>query len=446
MPHPDLLFVNGTVITVDPASRLASGLAVHAGRIVAVGAAGDVAAMAGPRTRVVDLAGGAVLPGINDSHLHAGMLGAYWPSTWMDGLAGGGGLPVPRELRTAADRRAALRRAWQVLLPLGITSYTEPGLGPGADGQHGGSCGADMLATYLELADELPVRVTTLLLFGELDGPGEPADLVRGLDDLRHLTRREDRFWRVAGVKLFADGIPPMRTAWMAEPYVGGGHGRLLTTGPDEAARLAKLRAMVEYAHRAGHQVGVHATGSAAVEAVAAALGDVIARDGRAARHYVIHGDCASPQALRTMADRGIGMTAQPAIYQATRPLLAEALGERRTAEAFPLRSAIDAGVRLCLSSDAPVMSPDWRAGVAAAALRAGGCAGQRIAVAEAIRAYTATGAWQDHAEGWKGSLEVGKAADLCVLAADPLATPAADIARIDVTMTVVDGRIRYER
>ncbi|MFD0634842.1 amidohydrolase family protein [Catenulispora yoronensis] len=48
----------------------------------------------------------------------------------------------------------------------------------------------------------------------------------------------------------------------------------------------------------------------------------------------------------------------------------------------------------------------------------------QRIAVTEALRAYTMSGARQDGAEDWKGSIEVGKVADLCVLAADPLTAP----------------------
>jgi predicted amidohydrolase YtcJ len=449
MTRPDMVFVGGTVVTVDAADRLAGGVAVRDGRIVAVGEGREVAGLAGPGTRVVDLAGGAVLPGINDSHLHAAMLGAYWPNTWLAGFASGGGLPVPRELRTEADRRSALRRAWDVLLPLGITGYTEPGLGPGADGQHGGACGADVLATYeaMAVAGELPVRVTALLLFGELDGPGEPGDLERGLRELPRVRTADPRWWRVAGVKLFADGIPPMRTAWMAEPYAGGGRGRPITTGGDDGERLGKLLAMVDHAHRAGHQVGVHATGSAAVAAMAGALAEAMARDGRRdARHYVIHGDCASPEALRAMAGAGIGLNSQPTIYTATRGLLAEALGPGRAAETFPLRAALDAGVRLCLSSDGPVTAPDWRVSVADAASRVEDGADRRIAVSEAIRAYTATPAWQDRAESWKGSIEVGKVADLCVLAADPLTTPPADIPGIEVVMTVIDGRIRYER
>ena len=76
----------------------------------------------------------------------------------------------------------------------------------------------------------------------------------------------------------------------------------------------------------------------------------------------------------------------------------------------------------MSLSSDAPVTEPDWLQGVEAAVLRKSKASGtvrgpaQRITVREAIRLYTMGGAWQDHMEKRKGSLEPGKLADFCVL------------------------------
>jgi predicted amidohydrolase YtcJ len=88
----------------------------------------------------------------------------------------------------------------------------------------------------------------------------------------------------------------------------------------------------------------------------------------------------------------------------------------------------LDAGVPLVFSSDAPVVWPDWRQGVAAAVLRTAAANGvvygpeERITVEEAIAAYTSGGAWQDFAEGEKGTVEPGKLADLVVVDGDPLA------------------------
>jgi hypothetical protein len=66
----DLIFTGGRVHTVDPARPRAEAVAVRGERIVAVGAARDVDALRGPRTRVVDLAGGMLLPGFQDAHVH----------------------------------------------------------------------------------------------------------------------------------------------------------------------------------------------------------------------------------------------------------------------------------------------------------------------------------------------------------------------------------------
>lgn len=68
------------------------------------------------------------------------------------------------------------------------------------------------------------------------------------------------------------------------------------------------------------------------------------------------------------MAARGVGLTTQPAIATAMRPMVAAALGVDVAANAWPLREILASGVPLTLSSDAPVVTPDWRVHLAAAA------------------------------------------------------------------------------
>ena len=69
----------------------------------------------------------------------------------------------------------------------------------------------------------------------------------------------------------------------------------------------------------------------------------------------------------------------------------------------------------------------------------------QRITLAEALRTYTINGAWRDFAEDWKGSLEAGKTADLCVLDRDLLSIAPHDIPDARVLMTVLGGQVVYQ-
>jgi predicted amidohydrolase YtcJ len=92
-PAPDVVFVNGRVITVDNAFTVAEALAVTGDRVTAVGTTADIRQRAGPGSRVVDLRGRAVIPGLMDNHLH--------------GAGGGPGVDLSRA-RTLADVLAAV--------------------------------------------------------------------------------------------------------------------------------------------------------------------------------------------------------------------------------------------------------------------------------------------------------------------------------------------------
>jgi len=99
-------------------------------------------------------------------------------------------------------------------------------------------------------------------------------------------------------------------------------------------------------------------------------------------------------------------------------------------------------------SSDAPVTAGDWLQGLATCVDRKGKQTGkvsgadQRISLDQAIHSYTLAGAWQDHAETYKGSLTPGKVADLCVLDERLSSVDSARYNQVEVAMTLIDGQV----
>ena len=460
----DLVLAGGPVLALDLAGTRAEAVAISGGRIAALGEEAEIRSLIGEGTRVIELAGRAVIPGINDSHLHACWLGARWPNVMF-----GGGDPVVQpadevRLETRVERRVALLRAGELLSEYGITSYTEPGIGPGEDGGETGCFHSEVIEVYRELAaaGELRQRVTLLKLFGVLDGPSD-LDTVRA--GIRALARERElgpgggigvgAWFAIPGVKVFGDLIPLSRQAWTSRAYDDGTHGDLLVRGDTLAERAAALAEMVREAHLGGLQLGIHATGDRTIQLVIDAITAAATEDGApdpaGLGHVVIHGDLATGRQVRRMAELGMWLNAQSGIAARTGDWLASKLGADAAAEAWPFEEALDAGV-LVLSSDAPVLGPDWRHGIADAEARilaAGGAphpASARRRLHGLLRAYTAVPAAQDGAASWKGTLEPGKVADLAVLSADPFSVGAAGLPAVAVDATIVDGRVVFER
>ncbi|MEH0542079.1 amidohydrolase [Streptomyces sp. B21-105] len=560
---PSLVLTGGQVLTVDGDFTVTEGVAVRGRDIVAVGSDVEMRALAGPGTRLVELGGRTVLPGINDSHLHGAAYGmtkppfaldvghpavgsiadiaeavgraarAARPGDWIVGLGWDAGylaecLTDPRRfphrrdldavapdnpvclthfsshlvwvnsaalrrcgvdadsapppggvidadpdgrpagiLREAAQelvnvglptptvdqRRRAIQGVVRELHSRGITSYTEPGLGPGGAGSLFGGLSTDNWTAYADLAasGELEARVSVLLLPAPMGGSAD--DVRKGLAELCRPESADPRLLNAIGVKVFADGVPPNRTAWMNEPYADGGHGALCVHGDTPALRSGELREMIRVAHEAGFQLGVHVTGDRAIDEVVDAFVAANASAPRPdARHYVIHGDFVGARSLAKLAAHGYGVNMNPAIKWTISDLMDEVVGPERSAYQWPVRSAVEAGVRVCASSDAPITEPDWRQGVSAMLLRESKASGrpsgpeQCVPLAEALRAYTVHPARQDFAEEWKGSIEVGKVADLCVLDRPLLDRDPHTVTDAEVDLTVFDGRVVHER
>ncbi|MEU8007237.1 amidohydrolase [Catellatospora sp. NPDC049111] len=327
----------------------------------------------------------------------------------------------------------AIGRATAVLHSRGITSLTEPGIDP------------PMADLYQLLAAEgrLAMRVTALLRAGD-----SPETMRQALDQLRRRPRQPRGRFRLNGVKIFSDGVPTQaRTAWMRQPYLDGTNGALTIAGANTSEQIDNLATMIRMAHLAGAQIGTHACGDAAIDAVIAAMSRI--RPGRH-RHYLIHGDFVSPQTLQSMAAHHIAVSMNAEIKYMIGNALEPLLGADRTRYHWPYRVAQRAGVNVTSGSDAPVTDPNWLSGLASMVARidaAGQVSGpdQRINLNSALRTYTSAPAWQDGSDSWKGALRQAMAADLCILGADLRRSDPHDYSRIAVRATISGGRVVYE-
>ena len=436
-PPADFVIRGGHIHILDGDDTTVDALAGSGGEIIALGE--DAAcALIGPRTRMIELDGRTAIPGVNDAHLHGAWLGARWPRLFFGDEAASHHATGPL-VDNEQERRTALRRTWRLLSSLGITSYTEPGIGPGEDEGETGCFGTAMLETYLALHREKAQtsRVTLLRLFGAIDGESTLEAFERGIQEPTPDT--DERWLAIPGVKIFADGIPPLGTAWVRDPYPDGSFGSVLTRGgasPEDA-----LRRMITLANARGLQVAAHATGDRAIDEFVTVV-EQIGAGGRRP-HYVVHGDLISDDLIIRMRAAGMGVAIQPLIAAHSSEWASSQLGDERARRAWPLATMLASGMLTTITSDAPIATPDWRASLdAARALLPGD--DDRDRRRDLIRRITVEPARQDGA-AWKGTLEPGKVADLCILDVDPL-EPGRAFADLSVEATVVDGRLVFER
>ena len=357
-------------------------------------------------------------------------------------------------LLTKEEKREAILSAMATMNANGITSYTDSALGAGGNTYSGGLLSQDCADVYVDLHREgkMTARLTVLALFGEY-GAISMADLERGMQEYAWPQGLDPNWLRFPGVKIFADGIPFSKTSAMWEEYEDGGFGTFAIPGATEEEKQDRLMAMVRHVCSKRLQVGVHVTGDRAASVALDALEAAIAADPAVAetRPYLIHANQIRDSDLVRAGRLGIGINMQPTIQSIIADMLPVFFGAERTARDWPFAGALKAGVRLGASSDLPVTYPNWREGVQAMVLREGVPSGkvsgpeECIGIEDAIRAYTINGAWQDHMDDVKGSIEVGKLADFCVLDADILTVDPHAIKDIAVLTTIVGGAVVYD-
>ena len=555
----DVIFTGGRVWTGDGANPWTEAVAVRGNRIVAVGSDQDVASFRGSSTRVIELDGRFISPGLIDNHTHfnragelllginllevsdeeglvrevrgaatrlpdgAWMTGGSWGAyeQWAQSSTGRGEeldkpgtlfrpdrSPIdPVSLRNPAllwnwDRSQYLANGaalevvgadctWEgVECENGVTTgridsevagrirrsippktmdqrLLEARVALARLAEHGVTTFFDItppsqVVVYhaLRKSGELTARVNMRLVLDTWDEMRD-AGIVEGFGD---------EWIRYQGLKGFVDGIMGSSSARFAEPYLTTGvRGSWRNTsntgyvtdngsGFDPAGNMERL---VFGADSAGYNPRVHAIGDVAIDSILDIFEEVIEvngpREGR--RFAIIHNQVISgPETARREAEMGIIAEMQPYHTIDDMRWMEERIGERgRWAYAF--KTLEDAGVLLSFGSDWPGTNAAWYTsnplqGMYAAVTRqtmdgqpeGGWFPEECISAESALKAYTVNNAWVAGEEDYKGQIKVGYLADLAVLEDNPLEVKGSRLRDLRVLITMVDGKIVFER
>jgi hypothetical protein len=269
---------------------------------------------------------------------------------------------------------------------------------------------------------------------------------IEGINEVKARVGNGNDFLKVGPIKVFADGGFTGPAAYTLEPYRNQGEYRGYLNMPEQ-----ELVEHLNEIHDAGWQMGIHAIGDAAIVLVVNTLADALERNPRDDhRHYLNHFSMRPPElTMELMAEHGIHITQQPNFTYTLEGRYVENLDGWRLQHNNPLRSPMDHGITVAISSDILPIGP--MVGIYAAVTRkgmTGNVYGQEEAITreEAIRAYTASGAFLNFEENIKGSLQSGKFADMIVLSDDILTVDEEKIMDILVEQTYVAGKLVYNR
>ena len=485
----DLVIKNARIWTGDSRQPFAESLGVRRDIIATVGGLADAQA-----TKVIDAGGRLVTPGFIDSHLHllAGGLrlggvqlreartkqafidriqayAAKQPEgSWITGgdwdhESWGGQLPSRQWIDSVTpkhpvwvhrlDGHMALGNSLALKLA-GVTKNVRDVPGGAIERDAKGEPTGVLKDNAMDLVDQsipepsletkqaaLIAAMDHLTQFGITSVHDMSAD--SDLEQIRLASGRSQ-------LKGFQDGSLGSKTAAMEADYSDAPGARgLLVTPPEQ------LYDAVITSYNWGLQVAIHAIGDRANSL----LLDVFQRVAQvvgpgAQRMRIEHAQHLKPSDVARFAKHGIIASMQPYHLADDGRWAERAIGPERAKNSYAFRSLLDAGVVLAFGSDWFVAPPNVMQGIHAAVTRQtldgkhpnGWTPAQKITVEEALKAYTAGGAFAANEESYKGMLSVGKLADFAMLDKDIFKIAPAAIGDTKVLLTVVGGRVMYER
>ncbi|MEA2948504.1 MAG: hypothetical protein QOI40_3834 [Alphaproteobacteria bacterium] len=521
----DAVLLDGKIVTLDAAAPAAEALAVRDGRIIAVGRSADIRALAGTATRVIDLQGRTVIPGLIDSHMHA-IRAALFYATEVNWI-GTTSIPEAMErIKTAAQK--AKPGQWIIVAGGWTTEQFKEKRRPTQ---------AELLAAapdspvYVQLfysaALLTPAGFKALNINGDADVPprgkierdagGNPTGWIagdnptisglfdklplptfeQGVEGTRQFFRELNRLGLTGvsdpgGFNLTAASYQPLFKVWQdraltirviyslfaqrpgkeLEDYqaltqllpMGFGDDMLRFNGIGEnvawgmynndnptEAQKQQYYEIAKWAAGRGMSLTQHWSNDVSVHH----LLDVLERVNRETalaplRWSIAHLNDASQENLQRIKALGVGWLMQDAMYFSGEAFI-KSRGIATAKRTPPIRTALNMGLPIGGGTDAhrvmsynPFASLQWMVDGKTIGGTPTRDSDEQPTREEALRMYTQGSAWFTHDDGQRGTLTVGRLADLAVLTKDYLAVPTDEIGGIESLLTMVGGHVVY--
>jgi predicted amidohydrolase YtcJ len=258
--------------------------------------------------------------------------------------------------------------------------------------------------------------------------------------------------YRIAGMKITLDGSPQGRTGWRTIPYLippdGQEPGYMgYPAIPDETF----LTALFDEAYQKGWPVHVHANGDAAIDQMIRAVKPSQEKYGPGDRRTtLIHGQFLRQDQIPSLVELQIFPSLFPMHTFYWGDWYDQIIGPELAQQISPMRSVLNAGLRATSHTDAPVALPNLMQVMWATVNRVSRSGkvmgpGERLTPLEALKTITLWGAYEHFEEMAKGSIEVGKLADLVILSDNPLTIDPMQINEIRVLETIKEGEPVYQ-
>jgi predicted amidohydrolase YtcJ len=247
---------------------------------------------------------------------------------------------------------------------------------------------------------------------------------------------------RVAGGLIFADGFLAARTAALREPYSDDPN----TSGKLQCASLQMERSATRILQANLHLI-IHAMGDLAVETALDVIDAVAPSFGIGLVCRLEQAALLDEKLIQRIKQQNVVVSMQPRVVESEFSVWSaiKHLGNKRAKWLYPMQTLLKEGIRVIGGSDCPMEPLNPLLGIQAAVTREN-FPEQRITVDDALQIYTINSANSSLEASMRGSIEVGKLADFTVLSHDPHLVSPTDIGRINVEMTIVEGKVVHTK